>query len=72
LILFLIWAFVSLSVAPYNLQYSSFQLSLESLEHLLSSSASEHVWVPYTRAGNTQDFRASFFVSSIFGICRPV
>jgi hypothetical protein len=71
LILILIWAFVSLSVAPYNLQYSSFHLPLEGWEHLLSFSASDHDWVPYNSTGNTQDFRAYFFVSSVFGICRP-
>jgi len=31
LVLFLIWAFVSLSAAPYNMQYSSFHFPLESL-----------------------------------------
>ena len=33
---------VCLSFAPYNLQYSSFHLSLESLEHLLSFSVNKH------------------------------
>ena len=38
----------------------------------VSFSVTDHVWVPYNRTGNTQDYRTSFFISSFWNLSASI